>query len=608
LNWKEGTAAAVTEQIMAEFDEITLAANGKLELHLGATTQLAEGHRVKWDNSQRNPRGGEREFDVIVLTVGFGIETGVREGSATSYWRNDSINQPKPGITSEKPDLYLVSGTGDGGLIDLLRCRIKSFNHGRIIDDLINADDPRDAKLIERLRTIVKTWSSRKVGRNWLFKEYEKLNEDELFKELGERVKPRLRSDTAAILNGQERTFSEVLSLSNASVFNTLLTYLLYQSGNFTYVYGKFRRDSPEQVMIEQAPVPSIETSKATTKNRQSKRKNEPVARAVSFKPDYLTVRHGVDRYQSLLSAGVSEIEIGKLQRRQSKESDTDTIEPLWPAGWWYDNIHLKDWDKARIEFVSPATLTIASTFVSTLSDILIQLDRERPRKTSPTNSTEFRITLHRVVDIRGEKFFQQVAYYAGTRTSGSPGRVFELETGLVGLVCRRGAPIRARKKNKKDWARLWKALALKEHGAQPVNTKVQAILACPFFVPSEDGNERHVSLVLFIDSEHVDFFTRKILETVFSASAGFVHNLDARVETGDVRFATRSFRGYKPKLRAGDRQNFDEFKHILQVVDEAEFQQFVDKLTFDKVRSFDAELQLPRLGRPPRNAATSPA
>jgi hypothetical protein len=594
---------------MAEFDEITLAADGNLEVHLGATTQLAEGHRVKWDNSQRDPRGGEREFDVIVLTVGFGIETGVREGSTTSYWRNDSINQPRPGITSEKPDLYLVSGTGDGGLIDLLRCRIKSFNHGRIIDDLINADDPGNAQLIQRLRTIVKTWSSRrKPERNWLFKEYERLSEDGLLKELGARIKPRLRSDTAAILNGRERTFSEVLGLSNASMFNTLLTYLLYQSGNFTYVYGGFRRDSPEQVMIEQAPVPSIEPPKATPKNRQPKKKNEPVARTVSFKPDHLTVRHGVDRYQSLLSAGVSEIEIDKLRRRQSKESDRDTIEPLWPAGWWYDNIHLKDWDRARIEFVSPATLTIASTFVSTVSDILIQLGRERPGRSSPTSGTEFRITLHRVVDIRGEKFFQQVAYYAGTRTSGSPGRVFELETGLVGLVCRKGAPIVARKTDKKVFQRLWEALALTKHGAKKVDNRVQAILACPFFALSDDGRDRYVCMVLFIDSERVNFFSQEILKTVYAASAGFVHSLDGRAKSGDVRFATRSYRGYKPKLRAGDRQVLKEYNQILQVLDQGEFQQFVDELTFDKVKSFDAELQLPKLGRKSRQAATSPA
>src|SRR6185295_13919274 len=42
LNWKEGTAATVTEQIMTEFEEIAEAAKGRLHRYLGATTLLAD--------------------------------------------------------------------------------------------------------------------------------------------------------------------------------------------------------------------------------------------------------------------------------------------------------------------------------------------------------------------------------------------------------------------------------------------------------------------------------------------------------------------------------------------------------------------------------------
>ena len=89
------------------------------------------------DNSGGEPRGGEEKFDLIILATGFGVELGVGEGTAQSYWRNDDINQPTPGITSERRQLYLISGTGDGGLIDLLRCRIKGFNQGWLLDELI---------------------------------------------------------------------------------------------------------------------------------------------------------------------------------------------------------------------------------------------------------------------------------------------------------------------------------------------------------------------------------------------------------------------------------------------------------------------------------------
>ncbi|HXQ36907.1 MAG TPA: hypothetical protein VN843_23045, partial [Anaerolineales bacterium] len=270
---------------------------------------------------------------------------------------------------------------------------------------------------------------------------------------------------------------------------------------------------------------------------------------------------------------------------------------PLWTAGFWSKNITLPGWVKEEpIEFVPPATLTIASTFVSTLSDILIQSYQAR-------NSTkrEFRITLHRILDIRGQTFFQQVAYYAGNageRLKGSPGRVFPIETGLVGLVCRQGVPITAKKESEADWDALWRALTLTEHDANAVGPKVGAIMGCPFFIRSADATHRHVCLVLFIDSEQAVFFDESILDTIFAASAGFVSNLDERVRCEDVRFATRSFLGLEPKLNKRDSALFRKYKDTLQVLDGGEFGKFVDKLTFQRVRSFDAELQLPKLGR----------
>jgi hypothetical protein len=359
--------------------------------------------------------------------------------------------------------------------------------------------------------------------------------------------------------------------------------------------------------MIEQAAIPSDPSAEKSAKKRDTRDEKRAVARIVSFKYDHLTIRHGVNSRQTLLSVGLAETQIESLKKQQAKEAERDTIEPLWPAGWWSKNINLPGWvTREPIEFVPPATLMIASTFVSTVSDILIQLHQG-----TDSREREFRITLHRILDIRGEIFFQQVAYYAGnagTRLNGSPGRVFPIETGLVGLVCRRGAPIAATKKTKGDWERLWNALALTEHDAKPVDPKVSAIMGCPFFVPSENATQRHVGLVLFIDSERANFFTDSILETIFAASAGFVHNLDERVKSEDVRFATRSFRGYQPNLRRRDAKLFRDYEHTLRILDGGEFQKFVDKLTFQRVRSFDAELRLPKLGRTPRDSSVLPA
>ena len=244
LNWKAGTAADVTDQITTEFYKHLKVLRDRLHLHMGATTRLTGTSQVQWDNSSGEPRGGESGFNAIIVAVGFGVEVGVSDGFATSYWRNDSINQPKPGVTSEKPALVFISGPGDGGLIDLLRSRINGFNQGRILDELVRL--PRDKSLVECLGVIGDTWRNRKKDdrefrKGWLFECYRQLLSDKAgdMQRVLNEVKKRLRPDTAAILcGGRALTFAHALSLQGASLFNTLIAFLLYELKAFNYVYG----------------------------------------------------------------------------------------------------------------------------------------------------------------------------------------------------------------------------------------------------------------------------------------------------------------------------------------------------------------------------------
>ena len=184
LDWKADTAAEVAKQIVSGFEALRRAAPDRFLVHLGASTWLAEGRRIRWDNSRGVPRASERDFDVVILATGFGVELRVREGGAESYWRNDSVNQPMPGGAYEKPLQYFISGTGDGGLIDLLRTRIEGFNQGRIIEDLIPPEESTRTTLTTMLRQIADDW--RRLGdddrdaRNWLFDRYVKLNDNKV--------------------------------------------------------------------------------------------------------------------------------------------------------------------------------------------------------------------------------------------------------------------------------------------------------------------------------------------------------------------------------------------------------------------------------------------
>jgi hypothetical protein len=663
LSWKAGTAAEVTRQIVNKFEELVkdAEASHRFRRHLGATTQIADGGRVRWDNSGDKPRGGQERFDLIILAAGFGVELGVGEGAARSYWRNDDINQPIPGITSERRQLYLISGTGDGGLVDLLRCRIKGFNQGWLLDELVSSDD---SILIEALKRITKDWkelgrNARRRQRSWLFDRFLSLagpdlrlidalnnggdiptkgrnlafianvrnalhfrifdangqavvdtNESQLpdstpqiaglksllralwivsplplsdkakvitavisivghaplaqtgiLGGLRWRLQQRLRGDTTAILNGRATTFAEVLRLDSASLFNTLLTFLLYELDGFSYVHGICRQSATDnEAVIEQDPLKQMERP-----------------HRIEYVVERLIIRHGTDLRKPLQMLGVTNQDIDDLEQRQRSEDLYDNTKPLWSAGWWSDEqrkrLNPSQNVKTRFEFVPRATVALATTFVATLAAVLVeQLNRGSDGRPSAgtTNkpgrgrvpAQEFRATLHRLLEKRHEQLFQQIAFYEGygRRLTGLPARVFNVHSGLVGLACRLGKPVllNCGTSDGSRWRELWNALQVGEDIETPPHN-VKSMLACPLFAATENAGDmaegKHVSMVLFMDFQSPKFFDRpEVMGLIIAACAGFVKNLnelgerELEHEKGDkvVRFSSSKFQGYK--------------------------------------------------------------
>ena len=143
LDWQAGPADAVVEQLRQRWREVEHARG--ILTHLGVThvsvAPLGRQYLVQWNGT--GPRGaaqsrrrlrGQRA-DVVILAVGFGKEEATAElPCVTSYWAKDNIDQNKTGA-SQTP-LVLVSGTGDGGLIDVLRYSFNKFKHEDVVDYL----------------------------------------------------------------------------------------------------------------------------------------------------------------------------------------------------------------------------------------------------------------------------------------------------------------------------------------------------------------------------------------------------------------------------------------------------------------------------------------
>ncbi len=65
----------------------------------------------------------------VVLAVGFGVEPPVPGLSLLTYWQNDDLEQSARGKQSVRR--VFVSGTGDGGCIDILRLAYSKFQHAK---------------------------------------------------------------------------------------------------------------------------------------------------------------------------------------------------------------------------------------------------------------------------------------------------------------------------------------------------------------------------------------------------------------------------------------------------------------------------------------------
>lgn len=112
MNWYAAPAPRVLEQLKAEFTGYEIDPN-LIHTHwecIGITENDDKAELTFKDH-------GKREFDLCFSTIGFGPERFTERG-LSGYWTNDTpeVN----GVVCTRP--ATIYGTGDGALIDLVRC------------------------------------------------------------------------------------------------------------------------------------------------------------------------------------------------------------------------------------------------------------------------------------------------------------------------------------------------------------------------------------------------------------------------------------------------------------------------------------------------------
>ncbi|MET4483761.1 HEAT repeat domain-containing protein [Bradyrhizobium sp. F1.13.3] len=214
LNWSSAPANRVIHTLRQQW--YLLRDKHGIEEHLGAqeiaVERLNEQYLVKWNGAPpKSPRQTWRErsrrmnvelFDIVIIAVGFGKEEPNENFPIVkSYWEADNIDAYRQ--TGMTAPTVLVSGTGDGGIIDVLRFSFREFRHDRVLEQLENEwlGRPEFNRVRQELAVAeAQAIELRKQGRSYA----PQLNLD--FRRIADSIQPKrqipLRKDVVPILTG----------------------------------------------------------------------------------------------------------------------------------------------------------------------------------------------------------------------------------------------------------------------------------------------------------------------------------------------------------------------------------------------------------------------
>jgi hypothetical protein len=271
LNWREGRASDVADRILRSFARYLGYYRPKepdrehpLVIYLGVEHLRIESNtrRIEWVGRRGIPkdafvRTGDAEgrgevFDCILLALGFGAEDSAEAYATPSYWRNEKLAQPRldGGVQS-----YVISGYGDGALVDLCRLTIERFRQDRILEDLFGTE----MKSVETRLGVV----AQRARTEHIFPLLRDL-EDAILQKPLEELRKRIRKDTKVFLHlagkGQVNSAIQDVFGPSSSFTNRLLLYLLYRCGAFAPRFDnlrtitKEREIAPDRVICRYGP------------------------------------------------------------------------------------------------------------------------------------------------------------------------------------------------------------------------------------------------------------------------------------------------------------------------------------------------------------------
>ena len=487
LNWTAARSSDVVVQVLAAWNGIASKKESKSKLKLFCNVrhlQIAKCHdtsnklRAEWVGESRDvvdgtigqqasSTGQSENFDLVVMATGFGLEDG-----RSSYWRNETYGQPS---LRRPTNTFLISGQGDGAMIDLLRLRISQFRQDRILDELFG----NKRTLVDRLRKMKEAFEQ---SQDSLFESLEAVfaakpietEADAVLKKL----RSRLRRDTEVVLGLLVPNMSELFKpeTSRMSFQNALLVYLVYKCGGFA---------------------PSTETAVAIKKQYGIPAENH-------------IQRHGTDPFKVLL--GILSADLRREFEKNKKEGSNDFGQqqsaPQWPGGYfgqagptnYKGTVSEEVRQKWRKEYLPGPTAAIATSICGSAAAAIRRLEN---------NPSQFRVTLHRAFSIGNDALLQQACDYQGDNLQNqekTAGRTYPADFATIGYANQSRKIVRKRKDgNDLTFKKEMQKESMR--AARKMRDEVKFTAAIPITAPVVGDGADNVVAILYVDSNDPSFY-----------------------------------------------------------------------------------------------------
>ncbi|SDG83549.1 MULTISPECIES: hypothetical protein [unclassified Duganella] len=140
LDWLAGSASDVAEDVIQQFNALKAYLGKRLTLkHSHEISKIEsvgeEGYLLSYIDPDKK-KTTSSSYHAVVIAIGFGGEAGLEGATSHSYWSDRGT--PDAPRYANRDTVYLISGSGDGALIDLCAAAIQDFKHSSLIAQVTN--------------------------------------------------------------------------------------------------------------------------------------------------------------------------------------------------------------------------------------------------------------------------------------------------------------------------------------------------------------------------------------------------------------------------------------------------------------------------------------